>query len=54
MAYEAAEFDDFQEALDCYNSIQLQEKDEVKTLRLIVVDEDDCEIFEEYLFEEIK
>lgn len=49
--YETAEYDDYQEALDCFNGIELQEEGEQKFLLMIVVDEDDTVLVSNYLLE---
>lgn len=49
--YETAEYDNYPEALDCFNSIELQEEGEEKFLLMIVVDEDDTILVSNYLLE---
>lgn len=47
--YETAEYDVYEEALSCYNSIKLQENGEEKILEMILVDEEDTIIFNKIL-----
>jgi len=49
--YETAEYDNYQEALDCFDSIELQEEGEEKFLLMIVVDEDDIILVSNNLLE---
>ena len=49
--YETCEYDNYQEALDCFNAIELQEEGEQKFLLMIVVDEDDTVLVSNYLLE---
>ena len=49
--YETAEYDNYPETLDCFNSIELQEEGEEKFLLMIVVDEDDTILVSNYLLE---
>jgi len=48
--HDTAEYDNFQEAENLFNSIELQDGDQ-KILRLQVVTEEGVVIFEEYLIE---
>lgn len=49
--YETAEYDNYEEALDCFNSIELQEDGEQKFLLIIVVNNYDTVIVADYLLE---
>ena len=51
--HETSEFNNFKEALESFNKIELEEGDQ-KILRMQIVNESDIVLFEDYLIEESK